>query len=141
VVRTDVPDQEETLSMCLPTKSDQPSSSAAGGTRPILGIGALMLLACLAGPVVRRLIDEVVNAGRIDVIDELYAPHIAEGARRWIAPFLESFPDVQMEIVDLIAEGEKVVGRFRCSADHRSVGDRGQRLPRAPARALTPQTR
>jgi predicted ester cyclase len=66
--------------------------------------------------VVRRLIDEVINAGRLDVIDELYTPAMAPAARRWIAPFRESFPDVEMEIVELIAEGEKVVGRFRCSA-------------------------
>jgi predicted ester cyclase len=67
---------------------------------------------------VRRLIEEVINAGRLDVIEEIYTPQAAPGARRWIAPFRESFPDVQMEIVDLIAEGEKVVGRFRCSATH-----------------------
>ena len=37
--------------MCLPTKTDQPSSSpAAPGTRSMLGMGALMLLACLGGP-------------------------------------------------------------------------------------------
>ena len=66
--------------------------------------------------VVRRLVEQVINAGRLDLIEELYAPAMAAGARRWIAPFLESFPDVQMEIVELIAEGEKVVGRFRCSA-------------------------
>jgi predicted ester cyclase len=65
---------------------------------------------------VRGLIEQVINAGRLDLIDELYAPAMAAGARRWITPFLESFPDVQMEIVELIAEGEKVVGRFRCSA-------------------------
>jgi len=52
----------------------------------------------------------------VDLIDELYAPQMAAEARRWITPFRESFPDVQMEIVELIAEGEKVVGRFRCSA-------------------------
>ena len=68
--------------------------------------------------VVRRLIDEVINAGRLELIDELYAAQMAAGARRWIAPFRESFPDVAMEIVELIAEGEKVVGRFRCSATH-----------------------
>jgi predicted ester cyclase len=68
--------------------------------------------------VVRRLIEEVLNGGRLDVIDELYTPELARGARRWITPFRESFPDVEMQIVDLIAEGEKVVGRFRCSATH-----------------------
>jgi predicted ester cyclase len=68
--------------------------------------------------VVRRMIEEVMNGGRLDVIDELYTPQMAPGARRWIEPFRESFPDVQMEIVELIAEGEKVVGRFRRSATH-----------------------
>jgi len=69
-------------------------------------------------PVVRRLIEQVVNAGKLDLIDELYAPRIARGARRWIAPFRESFPDVRMEIVELIAENDTVVGRFRCSGTH-----------------------
>jgi hypothetical protein len=66
--------------------------------------------------VVRRLIQEVMNGGRLALIDDLYAPELAPAAHRWIAPFRESFPDVRMEIVDLIAEGEKVAGRFRCSA-------------------------
>jgi predicted ester cyclase len=65
--------------------------------------------------VVRRLVDEVMNAGRLDVIDEIYTPQMAPAARRWITPFRKSFPDVRMDILDLIAEGEKVVGRFHCS--------------------------
>jgi predicted ester cyclase len=67
---------------------------------------------------VRRLVSEVLNGGNLDAIDEIYAPSLAAGARRWIAPFRASFPDVQMEIVELIAEGDKVVGRFTCSATH-----------------------
>ena len=54
----------------------------------------------------------------MEVIDELYAPVLVEEARAWIAPFRESFPDVQMEMVDLIAEDDKVVGRFTCSGTH-----------------------
>ena len=68
--------------------------------------------------VVGRLIEEVMNGGGLGMIDELYAPQLAPAARRWIEPFRESYPDVQMDIVELIAEGEKVVGRFRCSATH-----------------------
>jgi predicted ester cyclase len=68
--------------------------------------------------VVRRLVTEVMNAGRLDVADELYSPRLAPAAKRWIAPFLASFPDVRMEVVDLIAEGDKVVGRFTCSGTH-----------------------
>ena len=66
--------------------------------------------------VIRRLIEEVLNGGQLEVIDELYDPELAGAARRWITPFRASFPDVHMEILELIAEGEKVVGRFTCSA-------------------------
>ena len=68
--------------------------------------------------VVRRLVEEVLNGGRMDVIDEIYAPTLAPGAREWIAPFQASFPDMHMEVVDLIAEDDTVVGRFTCSGTH-----------------------
>jgi predicted ester cyclase len=67
---------------------------------------------------IRRLVEEVLNGGRLAVTDELYAPELAAAARRWIAPFRASFPDVHMEVVELIAEGDRVVGRFTCSATH-----------------------
>jgi hypothetical protein len=35
--------------MCLPSKTDQPDAPAFGA-RSIVGMGALMLVACLAGP-------------------------------------------------------------------------------------------
>jgi hypothetical protein len=72
----------------------------------------------IAKGVVRRLIAEVLNAGNLDVIDELYAAALAPAAGRWIGAFHTSFTDVQMEIVELIAEDEKVVGRFTCSGTH-----------------------
>ena len=71
--------------------------------------------------VIRRLVAEVLNGGRMDVVDELYAPALAGDAKRWITPFRTSFPDMHMEIVDLIAEGDTVVGRFTCSGTH--LGD------------------
>ena len=70
---------------------------------------------------VRRLVEEVFNGGHLEVIDELYAPELARAAKRWIAPFRASFPDVHMEIGELIAEGDKVVGRFTCSATHQGA--------------------
>jgi predicted ester cyclase len=77
--------------------------------------------------IVRRLINQVLNGGHLEVIDELYAPELAPAAKRWITPFRASFPDVHMEIVELIAEGNTVVGRFTCSATHL-----GQWLGHAP---------
>jgi predicted ester cyclase len=67
---------------------------------------------------VRRLIDEVMNQGRLDLLDELYTPAMARQARAWVEPFLRSFSDLDMRIVTLVAEGELVVGRFTCSATH-----------------------
>ena len=68
--------------------------------------------------VVRRFVDEVMNAGDLDRLAEVCVPDLAAGLRSWIAPFLRSFPDMRMEVVELVAEGERVVGRFRCSATH-----------------------
>jgi hypothetical protein len=62
-----------------------------------------------------RLIVEVMNGGRLDLTDELCSPEMAGPLREWIGPFRKAFPDVEMEIVELVAEGEKVVGRFKCS--------------------------
>jgi ketosteroid isomerase-like protein len=67
---------------------------------------------------VRRLVDAVFNGGHLEVIDQLYAPALAPATKRWITPFRANFPDVHMELVELIAEGDKVVGRFTCSATH-----------------------
>jgi predicted ester cyclase len=67
---------------------------------------------------VRRLIDEVINAGRLDVAGQLFAPELAAAVPGWIGPFRTSFPDVRMEVVGLVAEDNQVAGRFRCSATH-----------------------
>lgn len=67
---------------------------------------------------VRRLIDEVMNGGRLQVLAELYSADMAAAARRWIGPFREAFPDVHMEIVTLVAEGDTVAAHFRCSGTH-----------------------
>ena len=68
--------------------------------------------------IVRRLVNEVLNAGRLEVIDELYAAELAPQSKRWIAPFRASFPDMFMEVIELIGEDDTVVGRFICSGTH-----------------------
>ena len=76
---------------------------------------------------VRRLVDEVVNARDLSALDHIAAEPIARAARQWIGPFRESFPDFRMEIVDLIAEGDAVVAHFKCSGTH--LGDWRGRAP------------
>jgi predicted ester cyclase len=67
---------------------------------------------------VRRLVEEAVNDRNLDMLDEIADGEIAAAARRWIGPFRESFPDFTMKVVDLIAEGDKVVAHFKCSGTH-----------------------
>jgi alkylmercury lyase len=67
---------------------------------------------------VRRLVEEGVNRGGTDVLDEIATPAFAEAARRWITSFPDAFPDFRMEIVTLIEEGDTVVAHFRCSGTH-----------------------
>ena len=62
--------------------------------------------------------NEVVNDGRVELVDELFAPEMAATAREWFGAFRASFPDVHMEIVEMVAEGDRVVGRFTCSGTH-----------------------
>lgn len=76
---------------------------------------------------VRRWVEEVINAGDLDAADEIFSPELAADARTWVAPFRESFPDVDMRVVELIAEGSRVVGRFLCSGTHL-----GEWMGRAP---------
>ena len=67
---------------------------------------------------VQRLIHEVVNGGRLELIDDLFSPEMAETARVWFGAFRQSFPDLEMTVVETVEEGDRVVGRFLCSATH-----------------------
>ena len=57
--------------------------------------------------------------GDLDAAEELFAPEQAEAARQEAADFRQGFPDVVSTIEDLIAEGDKVVARWRSRATHR----------------------
>ena len=67
---------------------------------------------------VRRLVEEVVNRRDPSALGEVADGELARAAAAWIEPFRGAFPDFRMEIVELIAEGDKVVAHFRCSGTH-----------------------
>jgi predicted ester cyclase len=69
--------------------------------------------------IVQRFIDEAVNGGRDELIDELVTSEMAAPVREWFGSFRRTFPDVEMRTLTLVAEGDTVVGRFACSATHR----------------------
>jgi predicted ester cyclase len=67
---------------------------------------------------VRRLV-EGINAGDIEgIVDELFAPRAARRVKRLFGEFYSAFPDWREEIVELVAEGNTIAGRFRCSGTH-----------------------
>ena len=74
---------------------------------------------------VRRFLDEVVNHGRLDLIDELWTPEMiwhggsmgevkgrAAYRRMVLAAVGGSFTDMHLDVKDVIADGDKVVVRF-----------------------------
>jgi predicted ester cyclase len=64
---------------------------------------------------VYRLVDEVINARRFDVLAELVTDRLAPKLRIALEQFLAAFPDWQQQIVELVEEGDTVVARFRCT--------------------------
>jgi predicted ester cyclase len=70
--------------------------------------------------IVRREQEELWNhTGNLDAAEELFAPDYADAAKQEAADFRRGFPDVQSTIEDLMAEGDKVVARWRSRATHR----------------------
>jgi predicted ester cyclase len=68
---------------------------------------------------VRRLVDEVINRENLDALGELCSPRLAPKLRQAFEQFRAAFPDWRQEIVQLVAEGDTVVARFRCAGTHR----------------------
>ncbi|MDQ4045722.1 MAG: ester cyclase [Chloroflexota bacterium] len=79
----------------------------------------------------RRLLEEVYDQGKLDVIDELIASDFighgtaAEGGdqgreayRQFVVQMRTAFPDLKMTVEDQVAEGDKVVTRFRARGTH-----------------------
>ncbi|SRR6266540_2072996 len=77
--------------------------------------------------IVRRWVEEGWNKRNIALIDQLYAPNFyqhetgpetvnsSEALKQFVAGYLSAFPDLQFTIEDLVAEGDKVVWRFKAS--------------------------
>ena len=81
--------------------------------------------------VARRLLEEVFNAGNLDLVDELVAPEFVnhdaalpepivgiEGTKASISGYREAFPDLHIKIEEQIAEGEYVSTRWSARGTH-----------------------
>lgn len=81
---------------------------------------------------VRRWFDDVWNRGSASAVDQLMsADAVVHGLgepmqgpaafKRFHAAYREAFPDVQIEVKDMVAEGDKVAFRWTATATHRGV--------------------
>ena len=80
--------------------------------------------------VIRRQVDDVWNKGNLAALDELMAadlvghgmpPGIApgrDGFKQLISGHRKAFPDLQVKIEDMLAEGDKVANRWTWSGTH-----------------------
>ncbi|MGH8508346.1 MAG: ester cyclase [Gammaproteobacteria bacterium] len=82
--------------------------------------------------VIYRLIDEVWNQRKLDVLDELVAPGAIihsptvpdlsrgpEGAKQYVRLLCSAFPDLHVSVDDMVAEGDKVALRWSAYGTHK----------------------
>jgi predicted ester cyclase len=80
----------------------------------------------------RRMIEELWNEKRLAVADELFAsdatsptvpqlPRGPEGVKQVASMFLAAFPDLQISIDYMVAEGDRVFGRLTERATHKGT--------------------
>ncbi len=65
----------------------------------------------------KRFVDEVFNKKNVALIDEILGPNLVEHKEE-ITAFLGAFPDLHVTVEDLIAEGDKIVGRVTLTGTH-----------------------
>ncbi len=83
--------------------------------------------------IVRRWVEEGWNKHNPAVVDQLYAPdyvqhepppetvNSSDALKQYVSMFLTAFPDLQLTIEDLIAEGDKVVWRLNSKGTHQGL--------------------
>ncbi|HEU4571195.1 MAG TPA: ester cyclase [Candidatus Limnocylindrales bacterium] len=75
----------------------------------------------------RRFLDEVMNRGNLDAVDELMGPRFvdhtappgvpegAEGFKSFVTAFRAAVPDLQYTVEDELADGDTIVDRVRAT--------------------------
>ena len=77
----------------------------------------------------RRSWEEIVNQRNLDALEEIYAPNFVwhepdqdiqgyEQAKQFASTFFDAFPDINISVEDVIAEGEQVVTRYTIRGTH-----------------------
>jgi steroid delta-isomerase-like uncharacterized protein len=94
--------------------------------------------------VFRRYVEELGNEGKLELADEIFDRYLAhqsdgsvlergpEDVKRFMGEFREAFPDFHSTVEDQIAEGDRVVTRWRMRGTHegefRGIAPTGNKL-------------
>jgi predicted ester cyclase len=70
---------------------------------------------------VNRLIDDGINKWDPSVFDEVFTTAAVERAHRDFGSFKRGFSDWEMDIQELVADGDVVVARFKCRGTHSGI--------------------
>ena len=84
--------------------------------------------------IMRRMLDEVIVGGNLELMDELVAPDFinhnvvgtaeasgsvgVENFKQEIRALRSAFPDIELNVVHLLAEGDKVIAHLRGKGTH-----------------------
>jgi len=78
--------------------------------------------------VIQRMFDEVINEGKLDLVDELFDPEFTsetpqgtldrDGFKQYVADWRQGFPDIRCEVDDLIEEGNHIAWSVRATGTH-----------------------
>jgi steroid delta-isomerase-like uncharacterized protein len=70
--------------------------------------------------VVRRYIEEVINGGDLNLIDEFFAPGMRARVRGFLTSGEGAFPDGREQIQEIVAEGETVMAHWILRGTHQN---------------------
>jgi predicted ester cyclase len=77
---------------------------------------------------IRRMFDEIINEGRLELVDELFDPEFSsetpqgildrDGFKHYVVGWRAGFPDIHCDVDDLIEEGDRVAWSVRAKGTH-----------------------
>ena len=85
-----------------------------------------------ANKAMMRKLMAAIDEGNLDSVDALLTPKLAGPIKQPFIAFRSAFPDWRMEIAEIVAEGNTMVGRLRCSGtnqgEFKEVPSTGKRM-------------
>ncbi len=85
-----------------------------------------MLSGCAAAKsaAVQSAMHEIWDEGNLARIDEAYAPEVANAIKEFVVEYRTVYPDIEVEIVDSVVQGDRIVTLWTVRGTHKDLGKR-----------------